>query len=49
MHPILNVLMILLILAEAFTARESVRIETLIVASVGLLVLGAAARRRMRR
>ena len=48
MHSILVVMMIILVLAGAFTARTEVRNETLVIASVGLISLGVAGRRTMR-
>jgi hypothetical protein len=40
---------IVLIFAGAFTARESVRSETILLCSIGLLLLGAAIRHRFKR
>ena len=49
MQPILTGLTIVLIFAGAFTARDVVRDETILVSSLGLILIGIAVRQRFRR
>ncbi len=49
MHPILTGLTIVLIFAGAFTARDSVRHETILISSLGLILIGIAVRQRFKR
>lgn len=49
MQPILTGLTIVLIFAGAFTARDVVRHETIIISSLGLILIGIAVRQRFRR
>jgi hypothetical protein len=49
MNPFLTGSLIILFLGSAFTASEVVRIETIVVTSLGLIVLGASTRRWFRR
>jgi len=49
MQTILTCLAIVLILAGAFTAHDTVRHETFVVSSLGLLLIGVAVRHRFKR
>ena len=49
MQSVLTALTIVLILAGAFTARDAVRHETIVISSMGLLLIGIAVRQRFRR
>ena len=49
MQPILTGLTIVLIFAGAFTARDVVRHETIIISSLGLILIGIAVRQRFKR
>ena len=49
MQPILTGLTIVLILAGAFIAKDSVRLETIVLSSLGLLLIGVAVRQRFKR
>lgn len=49
MQTILTALTVVLILAGAFTAREAVRQETIVISSMGLLLIGIAVRQRFKR
>lgn len=49
MQPILTGLTIVLIFAGAFTAHDVVRHETIIISSLGLILIGIAVRQRFKR
>lgn len=46
---ILNGFLVTLVVAGALTANEPIRLETIALASIGFLMLGAAARQRIKR
>jgi hypothetical protein len=48
MQRVLTALTIVLILAGAFTARDAVRQETIVVSSLGLLLIGIAVGQRFK-